>query len=94
MLVLSRKESQRIQLGDSIVLTIVRVNGDRVRVGIEAPAEVQVRRGELTARAAGRGQRRRRLMRVGGRSRVGRVNESHHDPMWDSSLGTRRLYAP
>ncbi|MGA2253233.1 MAG: carbon storage regulator [Thermoguttaceae bacterium] len=47
MLVLSRKESQRIQVGDSIVLTIVRVNGDRVRVGIEAPAEVQVRRGEL-----------------------------------------------
>ena len=48
MLVLSRKESQRIQVGDSIVLTIVRVNGDRVRVGIEAPAEVQVRRGELS----------------------------------------------
>ncbi len=47
MLVLSRKESERIQVGDSIVLTIVRVNGDRVRVGIEAPAEVQVRRGEL-----------------------------------------------
>ncbi len=47
MLVLSRKESQRIQVGDSIVLTIVRVNGDRVRVGIEAPAEVHVRRGEL-----------------------------------------------
>ena len=47
MLVLSRKESQRIQLGDSIVLTIVRVNGDRVRVGIEAPADVKVRRGEL-----------------------------------------------
>ena len=47
MLVLSRKESQRIQVGDSIVLTIVRVNGDRVRVGIEAPAEVSVRRGEL-----------------------------------------------
>ncbi len=47
MLVLSRKESQRIQLGESIVLTIVRVNGDRVRVGIEAPTEVQVRRGEL-----------------------------------------------
>jgi carbon storage regulator len=51
MLVLSRKESQRIQLGDSIVLTIVRVNGDRVRVGIEAPAEVQVRRGELPPHA-------------------------------------------
>ncbi len=51
MLVLSRKESQRIQLGDSIVLTIVRVNGDRVRVGIEAPLEVQVRRGELPPQA-------------------------------------------
>ncbi len=51
MLVLSRKESQRIQLGDSIVLTIVRVNGDRVRVGIEAPAEVPVRRGELQPHA-------------------------------------------
>ena len=52
MLVLSRKESQRIRLGESIVLTIVGVNGDRVRVGIEAPAEVQVRRGELPPRAA------------------------------------------
>jgi carbon storage regulator len=47
MLVLSRRESQRIRLGESIVLTIVRVNGDRVRVGIEAPPEVQVRRAEL-----------------------------------------------
>jgi carbon storage regulator len=47
MLVLSRRESERIQLGDSIVLTIVRVNGDRVRVGIEAPAHIKVRRGEL-----------------------------------------------
>ena len=51
MLVLSRKESQRIQVGDSIVLTIVRVNGDRVRVGIEAPADVRVRRGELPRNA-------------------------------------------
>jgi carbon storage regulator len=47
MLVLSRRESQRIRLGESIVLTIVRVNGDRVRVGIEAPADVRVRRAEL-----------------------------------------------
>ncbi len=50
MLVLSRRQSQRVQLGDSIVLTIVRVNGDRVRVGIEAPADVPVRRGELAPR--------------------------------------------
>lgn len=47
MLVLSRRESQRIRLGDSIVITVVRVSGDRVRLGIEAPPDVLVLRGEL-----------------------------------------------
>jgi carbon storage regulator len=47
MLVLSRKESERIRLGDSIVLTIVRVSGDKVRLGIEAPPNVLVLRDEL-----------------------------------------------
>jgi carbon storage regulator len=47
MLVLSRKERERIRLGDSIVLTIVRVSGDRVRLGIEAPADMLVLREEL-----------------------------------------------
>jgi carbon storage regulator len=52
MLVLSRKESQRIRLGDSIVITIVKISGDKVRVGIEAPADVLVLRDELQAREA------------------------------------------
>ena len=47
MLVLSRKESQRIELGDSIVITIVKISGDKVRVGIEAPHNVLVLRDEL-----------------------------------------------
>ncbi len=47
MLVLSRRESERIYLGDSIVLTVVRLSGDRVRLGIEAPSEVRVVRDEL-----------------------------------------------
>ncbi|MEX2172808.1 MAG: carbon storage regulator [Pirellulaceae bacterium] len=47
MLVLSRKESERIRLGDSIVLTVVRVSGDKVRLGIEAPPHVLVLRDEL-----------------------------------------------
>jgi carbon storage regulator len=47
MLVLSRKESERIRLGDSIVVTIVRVSGDKVRIGIEAPSNVLVLRDEL-----------------------------------------------
>jgi carbon storage regulator len=47
MLVLSRKESEKIRLGDSIVVTIVRVSGDKVRLGIEAPPDVVVLRDEL-----------------------------------------------
>jgi carbon storage regulator len=47
MLVLSRKESQRIRLGDQIVITIVKISGDKVRVGIEAPGDVLVLRDEL-----------------------------------------------
>ena len=47
MLVLSRRERERIRLGDSIVVTVVRLSGDRVRLGIEAPADVLVLRDEL-----------------------------------------------
>lgn len=47
MLVLSRKERERIRLGDSIVLTVVQVSGDRVRIGVEAPADVLILREEL-----------------------------------------------
>ncbi|MDP7015022.1 MAG: carbon storage regulator [Pirellulaceae bacterium] len=47
MLVLSRKETERIKLGDSIVVTVVRVAGDKVRLGIEAPPDVLVLRDEL-----------------------------------------------
>jgi carbon storage regulator len=52
MLVLSRKESERIRLGDSIVVTVVRVSGDKVRLGIEAPADVLVLREELERHVA------------------------------------------
>jgi carbon storage regulator len=51
MLVLSRKERERIKLGDSIVVTVVRVAGDKVRLGIEAPADVLVLREELQNRS-------------------------------------------
>lgn len=47
MLVLSRKEAQRIRLGDSIVITVVRLSGDKVRLGIQAPKEMLVLRDEL-----------------------------------------------
>jgi carbon storage regulator len=47
MLVLSRKEGERVKLGDSIVITVVGVSGDKVRLGIKAPPEVLVLRDEL-----------------------------------------------
>lgn len=47
MLVLSRKETQRIRLGDDIVITVVRIGGDKVRLGIEAPKDMLVLRDEL-----------------------------------------------
>jgi len=47
MLVLSRKETQKIRLGDSIVITVVRLSGDKVRLGIQAPKEMLVLRDEL-----------------------------------------------
>ena len=47
MLVLSRKVSQQIVIGEGITLTILRVDGNRVRLGIDAPTKVVIRRGEL-----------------------------------------------
>lgn len=50
MLVLSRKESQRIRLGDEIVITVLRLGGEKVRLGIEAPKDMLVLRDELERR--------------------------------------------
>ncbi len=47
MLVLSRKVGERIWIGDQISITVVRISGGGVRIGIEAPAEMPVVREEL-----------------------------------------------
>jgi carbon storage regulator len=47
MLCLSRREGERIFIGQNIVIQIVRVRGGSVRVGIEAPPEIVVVREEL-----------------------------------------------
>lgn len=47
MLVLSRKLQQQIKIGDQITVTILRVKGNTVRVGIQAPRDLRVIRGEL-----------------------------------------------
>jgi carbon storage regulator len=48
MLVLTRKVGERIQLGDNVTVTLVKINGNVVRLGIEAPPEMVVMRQELT----------------------------------------------
>ncbi|MEL7496300.1 MAG: carbon storage regulator CsrA [Planctomycetota bacterium] len=47
MLVLSRKVGERIWIGDDIAVTVVRITGGGVRIGIEAPQELAVVREEL-----------------------------------------------
>ena len=47
MLVLTRKPGERLVIGDSIVVTVVDVKGDNIRIGIDAPREVKVYRGEI-----------------------------------------------
>ncbi len=52
MLVLSRKVGQRIVIGDSIQLVVVAVQGNRVKLGIEAPDGMSIHRAEVFARIA------------------------------------------
>jgi len=47
MLVLTRKAQQQIRVGNNVVITILRVKGQAVRVGIDAPKNVRVVRAEL-----------------------------------------------
>lgn len=47
MLVLTRKLQEKICIGNDITVTILRVKGQQVRIGIEAPRDVRVIRGEL-----------------------------------------------
>jgi carbon storage regulator len=47
MLVMSRHRDESIMIGNNIVITIVDIRGDKVRIGIQAPADVAVHRQEV-----------------------------------------------
>jgi carbon storage regulator len=47
MLVLTRKPGEKVVIGNGITVTVVEVAGNRVRIGIEAPHPVRIRRSEL-----------------------------------------------
>lgn len=49
MLVLTREKNESIIIGDNIKVMIVDIRGDKVRLGIEAPPDVEVWRGEIYA---------------------------------------------
>ena len=49
MLVLTRKETQTILIGDNIVIRIVQAGASSVKIGIEAPRDIRIVRGELEA---------------------------------------------
>jgi carbon storage regulator len=55
MLVLSRKVGERILIGDNISVTVVRITGSGVRIGVEAPSEMTVIRQELKEQMESRG---------------------------------------
>jgi carbon storage regulator len=47
MLVLSRKSGEKVVIGEGIAITVLKVDGGRIRLGIQAPDHIPVLRGEL-----------------------------------------------
>ncbi len=47
MLVLSRKAGEKLRIGDDITVTVAKIAGNRVRIGIDAPENVRIVRAEL-----------------------------------------------
>ena len=54
MLVLTRKIQETINIGDDVEVKVLKISNDRVRIGIDAPDEVKIRRGELRANNQGK----------------------------------------
>jgi carbon storage regulator len=52
MLVLSRKKNQAIRIGEDIEISILSIEGDTVKIGIEAPKKVSILRKELIEEVA------------------------------------------
>ncbi len=50
MLVLTRKTGQAIRIGETVTITVVQLSRGRVRVGVTAPTETTVHRGEIYER--------------------------------------------
>ena len=69
MLVLSRRKSETVRIGKDILVSVARVGGGRVKLGISAPPGVPIRRGELPADSLSTEQHMPLPKRVAGRGR-------------------------
>lgn len=47
MLILSRRLGEKLMIGDTVTITVVRITGNEVRVGIDAPKDIPVHRQEI-----------------------------------------------
>jgi len=57
MLLLTRKAQQSIRIGENIIVRVIAVNGNQVKIGVQAPKDVPVHREEIAMRIAAENQR-------------------------------------
>jgi len=83
MLILSRRPGESLTIGDNIVVTVVSINGNQIRLGIEAPREIRVLRDEIykalraeNQAAANTQEQRRRMEDAFKRLRQGSQNDA------------------
>lgn len=50
MLILTRRPGERIMIGKDVTVMVIGVNGNQVRIGVEAPREVRIDREEVATR--------------------------------------------
>lgn len=93
MLVLTRKQNEKIRIGPSITITVLRMKGKAVRLGIEAPEDVGVIRGELCFDLGEEGTAEQRTARRGrpGAARRGELSPEQTDHWPLPSQEERRL---
>lgn len=53
VLVLTRKAGEAIRIGDDVTVTVLEINGNSVRVGIDAPREIEIVRSEVAENPKG-----------------------------------------
>lgn len=81
MLVLTRKIHEQIQIGENITITILRLKGQAVRVGIDAPEAVRIIRGELKPNTGDASS----VDRLDQASGADRHSAAHHSPLATAS---------